>query len=108
MNHDTTNTNDHDHPLRSILKRMERSIDDARSRRTRTPDAGVSTTGFDARPMASTTSAARNEDALDTPIMTTKQTGGVPKTPGPVRDERTMFDFDGPRLKARPKRRSAS
>ena len=96
---DTEQTN----RLRTILQRMERSIDDARARRVDGPGRSeavspppVSTLGASGRLPA---------DPLDTPIADSKpaekdfSTGS--KT---VRDAETMFDFKGPRLKARPKR----
>ena len=110
--------NDRTERLRSVLKRMERSIDDARHRRTRgtTPmDAGLShdmdntVIGSSKVPVPAATN--RPFDSLDTPIKDS-QPLDVKKvdrsTPGAVRDEGTMFDFEGPRLKARPKRRNAS
>ncbi len=108
--------NDRTERLRSVFKRMERSIDDARTRRTRgsTPmDANLhhemdnTVIGSSKAPMPSN----RTFDTLDTPINDSKPADSPKvdlKTPGAIRDEGTMFDFEGPRLKARPKRRSAS
>jgi hypothetical protein len=47
---------------------------------------------------------------LDTQIADSRPASSAssPSVPSPVRDSETMFDFDGPRLKAKPKRRSAS
>ncbi len=105
MNNDTNNAA---HPLRSILKRMERSIDDARHRRTSGPET-PGEPGEALRPVVPTVlSRGVGENTLDTPIVSTKSAGTRAPSTGPVRDERTMFDFNGPRLKARPKRRSAS
>lgn len=104
--HDDRNTR-----LRSILKRMERSIDDARTRRISGDEFEESGTGGETV-IGGTQPAERpgtpGFDPLDTPIADSRPTGGKPSNNGPVRDRDTMFDFDGPRLKARPKRRSAS
>lgn len=108
--------NDRTERLRSVLKRMERSIDDARNRRTRgsTPmnpnlhhEMDSTVIGAAKTPLSSN----RPFDSLDTPISDSKPVEAQQndlKAPGAVRDEGTMFDFDGPRLKARPKRRNAS
>lgn len=110
-----SNENNRTDRLRSVLKRMERSIDDARHRRTHGSDAPVSTgspavedTVIGAQKTTSST-PKQPFDSLDTPIKDTRPTStpGSPKSTV-VRDERTMFDFEGPRLKARPKRRTAS
>ena len=110
--------NDRTERLRSVLKRMERSIDDARHRRTRgsTPmDANLNhemdNTVIGSLNVPAPAASNRPFDSLDTPIKDSKPLD-APKvdrsTPGAVRDEGTMFDFEGPRLKARPKRRNAS
>ena len=101
-------TNDNNHPLRSILKRMERSIDDARHRRTRAPEPSIESNGVPAGAPMNTIHDPIGKNALDTPIVSTKQASPAQTRTGPMWDEGTMFDFDGPRLKARPKRRSAS
>ena len=99
--------------LRSIIKRMDRSIDDARSRRI-TGDEADDFPGGDTVIGGSTPTPApanRTFDPLDTQIADTRPATSSTSTsngPSPVRDTDTMFDFDGPRLKARPKRRSAS
>ncbi len=104
--HDDKNTR-----LRSILKRMERSIDDARTRRIsgdefEEPGAGNETVIGGSQPIERP--GTQGFDPLDTPIADSRPASGQPSNNGPVRDRDTMFDFDGPRLKARPKRRSAS
>ena len=81
--------------LRAVLRKMERSIEDARTRRKSTNDGEV-VAGQD---NASQFDRGENP-GLDTPII------GNGKTP-PARTEATMFNFDEPRLKARPKRRPA-
>ena len=106
MMHNSTNENNH--PLRSILKRMERSIDDARHRRTKAPEPSIESNGATSIAPANTLHGSIGKSALDTPIVSTKQASPAKTSSGPMRDEGTMFDFDGPRLKARPKRRSAS
>ena len=99
--------------LRSIIKRMERSIDDARSRRI-TGDEADDFPGGDTVIGGSTSTPAqanRAFDPLDTQIADSRPASTSSSSsngPSPVRDSDTMFDFDGPRLKARPKRRSAS
>ncbi len=110
-------SNDHNRTdrLRSVLKRMERSIDDARHRRTNGPDTPVDAGSSAAE---DTVIGVRNPspidskkpfDSLDTPIEDTRSSGAPGSSKSTmVRDERTMFDFEGPRLKARPKRRTAS
>ena len=103
-----SNPNENTHPLRSILKRMERSIDDARHRRTRTPENPVHTSSVQPGTANSTMSGEIATNSLDTPIVSTKSTNSITTETGPMRDERTMFDFDGPRMKARPKRHSVS
>ncbi|MEE2973000.1 MAG: hypothetical protein VX672_07730 [Planctomycetota bacterium] len=110
-------SNDHNRTdrLRSVLKRMERSIDDARHRRTNGSDLPVDAGSSAAEDTVigvrtpSPSDSKQPFDSLDTPIQDTRPAA----TPGSskstvVRDERTMFDFEGPRLKARPKRRTAS
>ena len=98
--------------LRSIIKRMERSIDDARARRITGDEAedfpGGDTVIGDSTPTAAP--ANRTFDPLDTQIADSRPAPSTTSLngPSPVRDSETMFDFDGPRLKARPKRRSAS
>lgn len=101
--------NDKTERLRSVLKRMERSIDDARNRRTRSSSPESSRLADDSslagRPKASTPGF----DPLDTPIADSAPSREVTSSkPRVVRDEKTMFDFNGPRLKAKAKRRSAS
>ncbi len=98
--------------LRSIIKRMERSIDDARARRM-TGDEPEDFPGGDTvigGSAASPPPAHRAFDPLDTQIADSRPAASSSSSngPTPVRDSDTMFDFDGPRLKARPKRRSAS
>ena len=97
--------------LRSILKRMERSIDDARTRRI-SGDEFEESGGGNETVIGGSQPAERpgthGFDPLDTPIADSRPAAGQPSNNGPVRDRDTMFDFDGPRLKARPKRRSAS
>lgn len=100
--------NDKTERLRSVLKRMERSIDDARTRRTRgsMPEAPGH---VEDRPLGSRTQHGSSFDPLDTPIADSDIKQDATTTqPRSVRDERSMFDFNGPRLKARAKRRSAS
>ena len=98
--------NDPNDRMRTILQRMERSIDDARSKRVEGADTGspyqskmadAATTRSDGAP--------RPIDPLDTPIAdsTPRQPSGN-QANATVRDAGTMFDFKGPRLKARPKR----
>jgi hypothetical protein len=96
---DTEQTN----RLRTILQRMERSIDDARARRVDGPGRADAVTPPLASPV---TSGGRMPiDPLDTPIADSKQTEqDFSKGSTTVRDAGTMFDFKGPRLKARPKR----
>jgi len=81
--------------LRAVLKKMERSIEDARTRRKSTNDDEV----ISSQESASQFNRGQNP-GLDTPII------GNGQTP-PARTEATMFNFDEPRLKARPKRRPA-
>lgn len=95
--------NDRTERLRSVFKRMERSIDDARARRV---DAPGRTEAVAPAPAAPAAGGGRMPiDPLDTPIADSKpkpedfSTGSTT-----VRDAETMFDFNGPRLKARPKR----
>ena len=98
--------------LRSIIKRMERSIDDARARRI-TGDEAEDFPGGDTvigGSNAAPAPANRPFDPLDTQIADSRPASATAtsSSPSPVRDSDTMFDFDGPRLKAKPKRRSAS
>ena len=81
--------------LRAVLRKMERSIDDARTRREST-DTGES----NSQPMGNSNINNGQNPGLDTPII-----GNGPAPP--ARTEATMFNFDEPRLKARPKRRPA-
>ena len=101
--------NDKTERLRSVLRRMERSIDDARTRRTRgsMPETPSQAEG---RVLGSRTPSAVNGfDPLDTPIADSDaKKDAVSAQPRSVRDEGSMFDFNGPRLKARAKRRNAS
>ncbi|MHC4245577.1 MAG: hypothetical protein GWP75_10385 [Planctomycetia bacterium] len=89
--------------LRTILQRMERSIDDARARRVDGPGRTEAVAPAPAAPAAG--GGRMPIDPLDTPIADSKpkpedfSTGSTT-----VRDAETMFDFNGPRLKARPKR----
>ena len=94
--------------LRSVLKLMERSIDDARTRRTRSDDLPMSSQSTnEVGPTAATEPSTF--DPLDTEIVDSALKAAEKETePGEVRDEGSMFDFDGPRLKARAKRRNAS
>jgi hypothetical protein len=101
--------NDSNNRMRTILQRMERSIDDARSRRV---EGTISDVPFGSRitdPTSSRSDAPpRSMDPLDTRIadsVPVKATNGESITT--VRDAETMFDFEGPRLKARPKRPSS-
>ncbi|HAC09303.1 MAG: hypothetical protein GY728_09670 [Phycisphaeraceae bacterium] len=96
---DTEQTN----RLRTILQRMERSIDDARARRVDGPGRPDAVSPPPASPI--TGGGRMPLDPLDTPIADTKQTEqDFSKGSTTVRDAGTMFDFKGPRLKARPKR----
>ncbi|MCP4834522.1 MAG: hypothetical protein GY895_07105 [Phycisphaera sp.] len=101
--------NDKTERLRSVLKRMERSIDDARSRRTRTSSPESSRPADDSVVAGRPKMATNGFDPLDTPIADSKPVREpISSKPRVVRDETTMFDFNGPRLKAKAKRRSAS
>ena len=94
--------------LRSVLKLMERSIDDARTRRTRSDDLPMSPRSTDEGGLTAATEPSAF-DPLDTEIADSALKAAEKETdPGEVRDEGSMFDFDGPRLKARAKRRNAS
>jgi hypothetical protein len=89
--------------LRTILQRMERSIDDARARRVDGPGRTDAVAPLPASPVAG--GGRLPIDPLDTPIADSKQTEqDFSKGSTKVRDAGTMFDFKGPRLKARPKR----
>jgi hypothetical protein len=81
--------------LRAVLRKMERSIDDARTRREST-----SLSESNSAPMGNLRANSGQNPGLDTPIISN---GPAP----PARTEATMFNFDKPRLKARPKRRPA-
>lgn len=81
--------------LRAVLRKMERSIEDARTRRE-----SSETSDSISEDMANVRTSNGNNPDLDTPIL------GNGKPP-PARTEATMFNFDEPRLKARPKRRPA-
>jgi hypothetical protein len=85
--------------LRAVLRKMERSIEDARSRRE-TEGRSDEHPGQPASPQ----STQHGSPGLDTPII---GHGSTPSKPPPARTEDTMFDFHAPRLKARPKRRPA-
>ena len=101
--------NDKTEQLRSVLKRMERSIDDARTRRTRgaMPETGVHSENTVRH--GGQKPSSDGFDPLDTPIADSPVKRAPHKDqPRSVRDERSMFDFEGPRLKARAKRRNAS
>ena len=93
--------------LRAVLRKMERSIEDARSRRESTESPGTHTpTG------SADTHNVRHSPVLDTPIIgrssvEESEANTSPKTPPPARTQDSMFNFDAPRLKARPKRRPA-
>lgn len=104
--------NDRNMRLRNILKRMERSIDDARARRTTGDEPEIDGPGADivvGGPTTGSRPGTAGFDPLDTPIADSRPASSSSSTTnGPVRDRETMFDFEGPRLKARPKRRSAS
>ena len=98
--------NDNNDRLRSILKKMARSIDDARTRRITGDEDPLDSP---IAPSAGSASDRGNPGAfnpLDTRIADSRPVDSS-SDPEPVRDRETMFDFDGPRLKARPKRRSA-
>ncbi len=100
--------NDPSNRMRAILQRMERSIDDARSKRVE----GISTdTSFGSRvaePISTRAeSTPRSLDPLDTRIADSTPAKPGNDSPATVRDAETMFDFKGPRLKARPKRPSS-
>ena len=89
--------------LRAVLRKMERSIEDARSRRETTN----STDQTPAERMDPNRSSL-----LDTPIIGNQNSnssgnGNSPSQQPPARTHDSMFDFDAPRLKARPKRRPA-
>ena len=100
--------NDKTERLRSVLKRMERSIDDARTRRTRGSSTGAPSPAGD-HTIGSRTPSPNGFDPLDTPIADSEvKKDAAPTQSRTVRDEGSMFDFNGPRLKARAKRRSAS
>ncbi|MDG2021612.1 MAG: hypothetical protein P8J59_06655 [Phycisphaerales bacterium] len=99
--------NDPNNRMRTILQRMERSIDDARSKRVE----GISAdTSFGSRVTAPASTGAvstpRSMDPLDTRIADSVPAKPGNDSPATVRDAETMFDFKGPRLKARPKRPS--
>lgn len=97
--HNTEQTN----RLRTILQRMERSIDDARARRVDGPGRSDTVSSQPASPIP--VGGRMPIDPLDTPIADSKQTEQEFSTESKtVRDAETMFDFKGPRLKARPKR----
>lgn len=87
--------------LRAVLRKMERSIDDARTRREGN--------GHDMRnsalPEANGFAESRHTD-LDTPI-TGKSENSMHNGNLPSRTEGNMFDFNKPHMKARPKRRPA-
>jgi hypothetical protein len=95
--------------MRTILQRMERSIDDARSRRVEgtTPGSAFKS------PISGLTSSrsdvpSRSMDPLDTRIADSVPVKAAnSESTNTVRDAETMFDFEGPRLKARPKRPSS-
>ena len=101
--------NDKTERLRSVLKRMERSIDDARTRRTRGSMPETPSHTQEPALGSRTPNGTSGFDPLDTPIADSDaKKEAAPSQPRSVRDERSMFDFNGPRLKARAKRRSAS
>ena len=101
--------NDKTERLRSVLKRMERSIDDARSRRTRSSNPEPSRLADDSVLAGRAKAPAAGFDPLDTPIADSAPSREIASSkPRVVRDENTMFDFNGPRLKAKAKRRDAS
>ncbi|MFB0985597.1 MAG: hypothetical protein QMB94_04805 [Phycisphaerales bacterium] len=103
MNREGNDPNDR---MRTILQRMERSIDDARSKRVEgTATGSAYTPGMPNSTATRSQGTPRALDPLDTPIA--DSTPGKPSESEPnaaVRDAGTMFDFKGPRLKARPKR----
>lgn len=89
--------------LRTILQRMERSIDDARARRVDGPGRAEAVPPGPAAPVGG--GGRMPIDPLDTPIADSKPKEQDRSTDSTtVRDAGTMFDFKGPRLKARPKR----
>ncbi len=85
--------------LRNVLRKMEQSIEDARTRRESSANGGQ-VPAFNQNRMPSSPD-------LDTPIIGTNQQNQGNTTPPPPRNEANMFNFDEPRLKARPKRRPA-
>ncbi|MAD18960.1 MAG: hypothetical protein CMJ52_01900 [Planctomycetaceae bacterium] len=96
---DTEQTN----RLRTILQRMERSIDDARARRVDGPGRTEAVTPPAVAPIAG--GGRLPADPLDTPVADSQKADpNFPNGSTTVRDAGTMFDFKGPRLKARPKR----
>ena len=89
--------------LRAVLRKMERSIEDARSRRETTNSTD---------PTPAERMDPNRSSLLDTPIIGNQNSNGngngnSPSQQPPARTHDSMFDFDAPRLKARPKRRPA-
>ena len=87
--------------LRAVLRKMEQSIDNARLRRE---SAGQG--DFQAGQVEHSIRSNTTTPDLDTPILGQGQVSNSHPAP-PPRTEETMFNFDQPRLKARPKRRPA-
>ena len=106
MNRQETDSNNR---MRTILQRMERSIDDARSRRVEGTGTSAPYPPRSANPITPQSNMTpRSIDPLDTPIADSLP-GKSSKSDSiaAVRDAGTMFDFNGPRPKARPKRPSS-
>ena len=87
--------------LRAVLRRMEQSIDDARLRRENSDTGDFQQNGVS--PVTRENTASPD---LDTPIIGQNPISNGHSAP-PPRTEESMFNFDQPRLKARPKRRPA-
>ena len=87
--------------LRAVLRKMEQSIDDARLRRESSNQGDFHPGSMD-RP-DHPNGASKD---LDTPILGQGHASNSHPAP-PPRTEESMFNFDQPRLKARPKRRPA-
>ena len=85
--------------LRNVLRKMEKSIEDARTRRESSTNTGQ-VPGYNQNRI-------HTSPDLDTPIIGSNQQSHSNSTPLPPRNEANMFNFDEPRLKARPKRRPA-
>lgn len=86
--------------LRAVLRKMEQSIDNARLRRETSGQGD-----FQPGPVERIERHQPTQD-LDTPILGKGHVSSSNPAP-PPRTEESMFNFDQPRLKARPKRRPA-